>query len=68
MIVYRAEQISLYDLALEFWAWRWPLGASPARPAWSKPDRPIDDHEPDIPGSLNEVVLDYDLGQRTDAN
>jgi hypothetical protein len=38
-----------------------------ARVAWSKPDRPSTTPQPYAPGSFDEVVLAYDLGQLTDA-
>lgn len=60
---YRAGQRTLDELLLEFRARRWsgipavcPPGMEQARPA-------IDDLEPYVPGSFDDVVLAYDLGQ-----
>jgi hypothetical protein len=65
---YRAGQLSLGDLALEFRARRWPVVPSACPPGMEQAGPVIDDPEPYGPGSFDDVVLAYDLGQLTDAD
>jgi hypothetical protein len=65
---YRAGQLTLGDLVLEFRARRWPAGPSACPPGMDQAGPAIDDPEPYVPGSFDEAVLAYDLGQLTDAD
>jgi hypothetical protein len=60
---YRAGQRTLEDLGLEFRARRWPAVPAVTPPDMAQASAAIDDPEPYVPGSLDDVVLAYDLGQ-----
>ena len=63
---YRRGQLGLDGLGLEFRARRWP-DVPPACPAGLEQASPaIDDLEPYVPGSFDDVVLAYDLGRLDD--
>jgi hypothetical protein len=63
---YRRGQLGLEGLGLEFRARRWPAVPSVC-PAALEPAAPaVDDLEPYVPGSFDDVVLAYDLGKLTD--
>jgi hypothetical protein len=64
---YRAGRLSLDDLILEFRARRWPVVPSACPPGLEAARAAIDDPEPYIPGSVDDVGLAYDLGHLTDA-
>jgi hypothetical protein len=59
---YREGQISLDDLSLEFRARRWPRIPDVCPPELEPAREAIDDPEPYVPGSFDDVVLAYDLG------
>lgn len=63
---YRRGQLGLEGLGLEFRARRWPEvpSACPSRLEQAGPA--IDDLEPYVPGSFDDVVLAYDLGRLSD--
>lgn len=62
---WRAGQMTLADLAWQFRARNWPA-VPPACPAGMEQARAaIDDLEPYVLGSFDDVVLAYDLGQLT---
>jgi len=63
---YRAGHLSLDDLILEFRARRWPIVPSACPPGLEHARPAIDDPEPYIPGSVDDIDLAYDLGQLTD--
>jgi hypothetical protein len=63
---YRRGQLGLEGLGLEFRARRWPA-VPPACPPALQPAAPaVDDLEPYLLGSFNDVVLAYDLGKLSD--
>jgi Zeta toxin len=64
---YRRGQLGLEGLGLEFRARRWPLVPSVCPPGLGPAAAAIDDLEPYVPGSFDDVVLAYDLGKLTDA-
>jgi hypothetical protein len=59
---YRDGRISLDDLSLEFRARRWPRIPDVCPPELEAAREAIDDPEPYVPGSFDDVVLAYDLG------
>jgi hypothetical protein len=59
---YREGRISLDDLSLEFRARRWPRIPDVCPPELESAREAIDDPEPYVPGSFDDVVLAYDLG------
>ncbi len=59
---YRAGRITLDDLSLEFRARRWPEVPDVCPPELEPARAAIDDPEPYVPGSFDDVVLAYDLG------
>jgi hypothetical protein len=63
---YRAGQITLEDLGLEFRARRWPAVPAACPPDLEQARVALDDPEPYVPGSFDDVVLAYDLGQLSD--
>lgn len=65
---YQAGKLSLGDLVLEFQARCWPAVASACPPGMEQAAPAIDDPEPYVPGTFDEVVLAYDLGHLTDAD
>jgi hypothetical protein len=60
---YRRGQVSLEGLGLEFRARRWPAVPPVCPPALEPAAPAVDDLEPYLPGSFDDVVLAYDLGQ-----
>jgi hypothetical protein len=62
---YRRGQLTLAGLGLEFRARRWPGIPSVCPPSLQEAAAAIDDLEPYVPGSFDDVVLAYDLGQLT---
>src|SRR5204862_6857863 len=65
---YREGLLSLYDLSLEFRARRWPRVPDVCPPELEPAREAIDDPEPYVPGSFDDVVLAYDLGWLTGAD
>ncbi|HEY0719381.1 MAG TPA: hypothetical protein VGD68_17340 [Streptosporangiaceae bacterium] len=63
---YRRGQLGLEGLGLEFRARRWPSVPSICPPGLEPAAAAIDDPEPYVPGSFDDVVLAYDLGKLTD--
>ena len=64
---FRRGQLSLDGLGLEFRARRWPAVPSVCPPALEPASAAVDDLEPYVPGSFDDVVLAYDLGKLTNA-
>jgi hypothetical protein len=62
---YRRGQLTLAGLGLEFRARRWPGIPPVCPPSLQQAAEAIDDLEPYVPGSFDDVVLAYDLGQLT---
>jgi hypothetical protein len=63
---YRGGKISLEDLACYFRLRSWPA-VPPACPPEMRDAAPaVDDPEPYVPGSFDDVVLAYDLGKLSD--
>jgi hypothetical protein len=62
---YQAGQRSLDDLSLEFRARRWPRVPDVCPPDLEAARAAIDDPEPYVPGSFDDVVLAYDRGWLT---
>jgi Zeta toxin len=65
---YAAGQIPLDDVAAWFRARRWPPVPRPWPPELEQAAAAIDDPEPYIPGSFDDVARAYDLGQLNDAD
>jgi hypothetical protein len=65
---YREGLLSLDDLSLEFRARRWPRVPDVCPPELEPARDAIDDPEPYVPGSFDDVVLAYDLGWLSDAD
>jgi hypothetical protein len=63
---YRRGQLSLDGLGLEFRVRRWPEVPSACPPGLEQASAAIDDLEPYVPGSFDDVVLAYDQGQLSD--
>jgi hypothetical protein len=63
---YRMGQTSLDDLSLEFRARRWPVVPDVCPPELEPARAAIDDLEPYVPGSFDDVVMAYDLGWLSD--
>ena len=59
---YRDGRLSLDDLSLEFRARRWPQVPDVCPPELEQAREAIDDPEPYVPGSFDDVVLAYDIG------
>jgi hypothetical protein len=59
---YREGQLTLDDLTLEFRVRRWPVVPDVCPPELDQARAAIDDPEPYVPGSFDDVVLAYDLG------
>src|SRR5437764_307455 len=59
---YREGLLSLDDLSLEFRARRWPRVPDVCPPELEPAREAIDDPEPYVPGSFDDVLLAYDLG------
>jgi hypothetical protein len=68
LVSYRDGRISLDDLSLEFRARRWPQVPDVCPPELEQARDAIDDPEPYVPGSFDDVVLAYDLGWLSDAD
>ena len=68
LISYRDGRLSLDDLSLEFRARRWPQVPDVCPPELERAREAIDDPEPYVPGSFDDVVLGYDLGWLSDAD
>ncbi len=68
LVSYRDGQLSLDDLTLEFRARRWPQVPDVCPPELERARDAIDDPEPYVPGSFDDVVLGYDLGWLSDAD
>jgi len=64
---YRRGERDLDDLGLEFRARRWPLVPPVCPPGLEQAEAAIDDIEPYVPGSFDDVILAYDLGRLNDA-
>ena len=65
---YREGVLSLDDLSLEFRARRWPRVPDVCPPELEPARDAIDDPEPYVPGSFDDVLLAYDLGWLSDAD
>jgi hypothetical protein len=63
---YRAGRLTLEDLGLEFRARRWPGVPAVCPPDMEQARAALDDPEPYVPGSFDDVVLAYDLGRLSD--
>jgi Zeta toxin len=63
---YRRGQLGLEGLGLEFRARRWPVVPSACPPGLEQAKAAIDDLEPYVPGSFDDVVLANDLGRLSD--
>jgi Zeta toxin len=63
---YRRGQLTLTELAARFRARRWPPIPPACPPGLQVAAAAIDDPEPHVPGSFDEVVLAYDLGHLND--
>ena len=59
---YRMGGMSLDDLSLEYRARRWPRVPDVCPPELEAARAAIDDLEPYVPGSFDDVVMAYDLG------
>ena len=68
LVSYRDGRLSLDDLSLEFRARRWPRVPDVCPPELEPAREAIDDPEPYVPGSFDDVVLAYDLGWLSDAD
>ncbi len=68
LVSYRDGRVSLDDLSLEFRARRWPQVPDVCPPELEQARDAIDDPEPYVPGSFDDVVLGYDLGWLSDAD
>ena len=68
LLAYREGRLSLDDLSLEFRARRWPMVPDVCPPELESAREAIDDPEPYVPGSFDDVVLAYDLGWLSDAD
>jgi hypothetical protein len=63
---YHAGNISLDDLARRFRTRTWPPVPPACPPGMREAAPAVDDPEPYIPGSFDDVVLAYDLGKLSD--
>lgn len=63
---YRRGQLGLEGLGLEFRARRWPEVPSACPSGLEQAGLAIDDLEPYVPGSFDDVVLAYDQGRLSD--
>ena len=68
LVSYRDGRLSLDDLSLEFRARRWPQVPDVCPPELEQAREAIDDPEPYVPGSFDDVVLASDLGWLSDAD
>jgi hypothetical protein len=65
---YVAGNLTLEDVVRWFRARRWPDVPSACPPGLERAASAIDDPEPYVPGSFDDVVRAYDLGQLTDVD
>jgi hypothetical protein len=65
---WRAGRMTREDLVWQFRARNWPPVPSACPPDMTEARAAIDDLEPYVLGSFDDVVLAYDLGQLTDAD
>jgi hypothetical protein len=63
---FRDGKLTLDDLSLEFRARRWPQVPDVCPPELEQARAAIDDPEPYVPGSFDDVVLAYDRGWLSD--
>jgi Zeta toxin len=63
---FRAGKISLEDLACYFRLRTWPAVPAACPPGMQDAAPAVDDPEPYVPGSFDDVVLAYDLGELSD--
>jgi Zeta toxin len=63
---WRAGQVTLAELVRQFSARTWPAVPSVCPPGLADARAAIDDLEPYVPGSFDDVVAAYDLGQLSD--
>jgi hypothetical protein len=63
---FRDGKLTLDDLSLEFRARRWPQVPDVCPPELEQARTAIDDPEPYVPGSFDDVVLAYDRGWLSD--
>jgi len=68
LTAYRDGTYTLDDLSLEFRARRWPQVPDVCPPELEQARAAIDDPEPYVPGSFDDVVLAYDRGWLSDAD
>ncbi len=68
LAAYRAGRLTLEELTLEFRVRRWPLVPDVCPPELAQARAAIDDPEPYVPGSFDDVVLAYDRGWLTAAD
>jgi hypothetical protein len=68
LTAYRDGTYTLDDLSLEFRARRWPRVPDVCPPELEQARAAIDDPEPYVPGSFDDVVLAYDRGWLSDAD
>ncbi len=68
LVSYRDGLLSLDDLTLEFRVRRWPAVPDVCPPELDQARAAIDDPEPYVPGSFDDVVLGHDLGWLSDAD
>jgi len=66
LTAYRDGTYTLDDLSLEFRARRWPRVPDVCPPELEQARAAIDDPEPYVPGSFDDVVLAYDRGWLSD--
>jgi len=65
---YRTGQLTLNDLACTFRARRWPPVPRACPPGLEAAASAIDDPEPYVPGSFDDIVRAYDLGHINDTD
>jgi hypothetical protein len=63
---YRRGELGLDGLGLEFRVRRWPSVPPVCLPALEPAGPAVDDLEPYVPGSFDDVMLAYDLGRLSD--
>jgi hypothetical protein len=63
---YHAGKISLEDLTRRFCTRTWPPVSRACPPEMQEAAPAVDDPEPYVPGSFDDVVLAYDLGKLSD--
>jgi len=65
---YRSGAITLGELARTLQTWKLPAVPSACPPGLQDASAAIDDLEPYVPGSFDDIVRAYDLGELTDAD